>query len=305
MVKEGLEKQFFKVNASKYVQNKTFDVYRPASLDNPKNNSVMFITEKYIDRASVFETVKECLIFWPASQEVPSEIQEKNAVCIVNDTHNQFANFFKENSISNLPQPEECAVVNGAFIEKGAVIGQNCTIFPGSYIGTDVTIGDNVYIGSGVKLLGIVSIGNNVVIRENTVIGADGLTTDRDATGKAITLPQFGGVVIHDDVQIGANTVIARGAIDDTEIGRGSKIDSCTFISHNVHIGEDSFVVGETIMFGSSSVGDRVLISGNCTLSNYTSVGDDSVLGQAALVTKSIPAGKIAIGSPAKVVRDK
>lgn len=300
-----MDRKFFAVNVSKYVPEKNFEVSRPASLDHPRDHAVMFITERFMDRAAVLETVRECLIFWPSSQAVPEGIQKANAVCVVENTHNQFAQFFQENGITNLPKAGEYTVVNGAFIEKGAVIGNNCTIFPGAYIGADVTIGDNVHIASGVKLVGIVTVGDHVVIRENTVIGADGLTTDRDERGKALTLPQFGGVVICDDVQIGANTVIARGAIDDTVIGRGSKIDSCVFISHNAHIGEDSFIVGETILFGSSRVGDRVLISGNCTLSNYVSVGDDSVLGQAALATKSIPAGKIAVGSPAKVIRDK
>ncbi len=300
-----MEKSYFAVNVSKYVSNHCFEVNRPASIDYPKDNSVMFITEHFIDRAFVFENVKHCLIFWPKMYSVPNGIEEKNAICIVDDPHNAFANFFRDNHITNLPSMRESVVVNGSYIEKGAEIGESCTIFPGAYIGADVTIGNNVYIGSGVKIVGNVKIGDNVIIRENTVIGVDGLTTDRDKSGKAITIPQFGGVLIHNEVQIGANTIIARGAIDDTVIGRGSKIDSSVFISHNVHIGEDSFIVGETIMFGSSSVGDRVLISGNCTLSNYVSIGNDSILGQAALATKSIPESKIALGSPAKVIRDR
>lgn len=110
----------------------------------------------------------------------------------------------------NLPLPSEYEVINGAHIEIGAVIGKNCVIFPGVYIGKDVIIGDDVYIASGVKLVGSVTIGDHVVIRDNTVIGADGLTTSRDDNGEAITIPQFGGVSIEDDVQIGANVVIAR-----------------------------------------------------------------------------------------------
>lgn len=300
-----VEHKFFCVNVNKYDKDKNFEVYRPASLNNPKDNSVMFITEKFISQAEEFKKVKECLIFWPQSIDVIPGISECNAVVTVKDTHNSFCRFFKENSITGIPKQNEYQLVKGAYIEDGALIGTGCTIFPGAYIGSETEIGNEVYIGSGVKILGRVKIGNRVVIRENTVIGADGLTTDRDEAGKAITMPQFGGVVIEDDVQIGANTVIARGAIDDTVLCRGCKIDNCTFISHNVHVGEDTFIVGETIMFGSSRVGDRVLISGNSTLSNYVSVGNDSVIGQSSLVTKDIPDGKIAFGSPAKVMRDK
>jgi UDP-3-O-[3-hydroxymyristoyl] glucosamine N-acyltransferase len=156
-----------------------------------------------------------------------------------------------------------------------------------------------------VKIVGEANIGNNVIIRENTVIGADGLTTDRDENGKAMTMPQFGGVVIEDDVNIGANSVIARGAIDNTIIHRGSKIDNCVFISHNVQIGSDTFVVGESIMFGSASTGERVLISGNTTIGNYVHIGDDTILGQNSSAIKSIPNGKLAYGNPAKAIRDR
>lgn len=96
------------------------------------------------------------------------------------------------------------------------------------------------------NFLGEAHVGNNVVIRENTVIGADGLTTDRDENGKALTIPQFGGVILEDDVQIGALTVIERGAIDNTTIKKGSKIDNSCFISHNVTIEEDAFLVYRT-----------------------------------------------------------
>ncbi len=298
-------KQFFCINVNEYCQEKNFDVYRPASINKPQNNAVMFISESFMECVAVFTEVENSLIFWPQAMDIPTEISEKNAVVPVADPHNAFCGFFQEHNIVNLPENRPFQVVNGSYIEEGASIGEACMIFPGAYIGADVTIGNSVYIGSGVKLLGSMEIGNNVVIRENTVIGADGLTTDRDSQGRAVTMPQFGGVVIGDDVQIGANSVIARGAIDDTVIGRGSKIDNCVFVSHNVSIGEDTFVVGETIMFGSSKVGDRVLISGNSTLSNYVSVGDDCVIGQASLVTKSIPSGKIAFGNPAKVVRDR
>lgn len=190
--------------------------------------------------------------------------------------------------------------IDGAWIAEDVQIGTETEIFPGAYISGECRIGNHVYIGSGVKLMGEVEIGDNVVIRENTVIGADGLTTDRDADGRAITMPQFGKVVIEDNVQIGANVTIARGAIDETRICRGAKIDSGVFISHNVRIDEDSFVVGETIMFGSSSVGKRCLISGNATIMNMVHIGDESVVGAGAVVTKSVQEKTIVKGNPAR-----
>ena len=173
-------------------------------------------------------------------------------------------------------------------------------ILPGAYIGGEVELGDNCYIGFGTKLVGEIHVGNNVIIRENSVIGADGLSTDRDENGRAITMPQFGGVIIEDDVQIGALTVIGRGAIDNTILKRGSKVDNSTFISHNVTVGEDTFVVGESIMFGSSSTGKQVLISGNSTIRDGRHIGDRAIVGMGSVVVKNVEDGTIIKGNPAR-----
>lgn len=299
-VKEDGMKRYFDVSADRYVKGKHFSVYRPASLNNPKDHALMFIMKGHLDKKEVFERVAECLIFWPEECEVPETVAQRHAVVKCREPHREFARFFSDNSIAYLPEMEQVDIKNGAFVSRTAKIGSGCRIFPGAYIGGDVELGDDVYIGSGVKLLGEVYIGNHVVIRENTVIGADGLTTDRDEMGKALTIPQFGSVVIEDDVQIGANSVIARGAIDETRICRGSKIDSQAFISHNVTIDCDTFVVGETIMFGSSSVGKRCLISGNSTIMNAVHIGSDSIVGAGAVVTKSVADNRVVKGNPAK-----
>lgn len=292
-------KEYFNVNAEKYCPDKHFSVVRPASLNKPKDHAVMFIVEKYMEKVPVFEGVEECLIFWPETCRIPANIQ-KHAIVPCANPHGEYCRFYQENHITYLPQPEETEYKKGSWIAKGAVIGNNVTIMPGCYIGGEARIGEDVYIGCGTKIMGEVTIGDRVVIRENSVIGADGLTTDRDANGAAITMPQFGSVVIEDDAQIGALTVIARGAIDETVIGHGSKIDNSTFISHNVHIGEHSFVVGETIMFGSSSVGDQCLVSGNSTIMNVVNVGNRAVVGAGAVVTKSVEDRGVVLGNPAK-----
>ena len=293
-------KEYFKVNVSKYTDNKNFDVVRPASLNNPKDNAVMFIMEKNIEQAYVFKQVCDCLIFWPSLCMVPDEVAEKHVIISCERPHREYCRFFKNNNITYLPKKEQVQYIDGAWIAEGAMIGTEAVIFPGAYISGECRIGNHVFIGSGVKLIGEIEIGNNVVIRENTVVGADGLTTDRDADGRAITMPQFGKVILEDDVQIGANVTIARGAIDETRICRRAKIDSGAFISHNVQIDEDSFVVGETIMFGSSSVGKKCLISGNSTIMNTVSIGDESIVGAGAVVTKSVPEKTVVKGNPAR-----
>ena len=294
------ERKFFDINVNKYDREKSFAVYRPSSLNQPRSNSVMFVMEKYVGMSAVLDRVKDCLIFWPKEILVPLVIKERHAVILSDAPRKDYNRFFRDNKIEYYPKQEEFEFVQGAMICKGAVIGNDCTIMPGAYVGGEVTCGNNVYIGCGAKLVGHVEIGNNVVIRENTVIGADGLTTDRDEDGSALTMPQFGGVVIGAEVQIGANTVIGRGAIDDTVIGKGCKIDNCCFISHNVILEENVFIVGETLMMGSSKAGRRSYISGNVVVRNKVMIEEGAFVGMGAVVTKDVKRKTIVMGNPAK-----
>lgn len=293
-------KEYFCVNVNRYDNSKDFCVVRPASLNCPKNNAVMFISEGYRDQIDAFRKCNDCLIFWPNSISIPKDIKERHAVYFVNNSRNGYCSFFRDNNITYYPLVEEFEILNGAFIAKTAKIGNNTIILPGAYIGGEVEIGENCYISSGTRIVGEVNIGSNVIIRENSVIGADGLSTDRDENGHAITMPQFGGVIIEDNVQIGALTVIARGAIDNTVIKRGSKIDNSTFISHNVVIGEDTFVVGETIMFGSSSTGKQAFISGNSTIRDGRHIGEKSIVGMGSVVVGNVKDRMVVKGNPAK-----
>lgn len=293
--------KLFAISVDKYLEGKTFTVFRPASLDRPHSNAVMFVTKGFISKAKILETVTSCLVFWTNEISVPKIIIEQHAVILCENPRLEYCRFFNDNAITNHPKPSEYEIVNGVVIEKGAIIGHNAVIYPQVYISAEAIIGDNVLIGSGTRIVGRVKIGNDVVIRENTVIGADGLTIDRDKNGKAVTMPQFGGVRIGNGVSIGSNTVIARGAIDDTVIESGCKIDNSCFISHNVNLGEDTFVVGETIMCGSSSTGKRVLVSGNVTTRTGTHIGDDVIVGMGSVVTAPVDDNTIVYGNPAKM----
>ena len=293
-------KEYFSINVNKYDLNKDFFVVRPASLNFPKNNAVMFVMEKYVSMANALDTVKECLVFWPEKYDVPEKLKKRHVFVQSAAPRKEYNRFFKDNRIKYYPKPEEYNIVNGAYISKSAVIGEDCTIMPGAYIGGEVTIGNRVYVGCGTKLVGCIEIGEDVVIRENTVIGADGLTTERDDDGSALTMPQFGGVIIGDRTQIGANTVIGRGAIDNTIIGSGCKIDNCCFISHNVTLEENVFVVGETLMMGSSKAKKNSYISGNVVVRNKVTIGENAFVGMGAVVTKDVENDVTVLGNPAK-----
>lgn len=292
--------KYFKICASKYDASKKYNVVRPSSLNNPKDNSVMFITKPYIDKWENVLKVNECIVIWPEDVEVPSLVKDKHVVILSDEPRKGFAEFFYNNEITYNQPIRDYDIVNGSFICKGAVIGENCQIFPGTYVDSQVRIGKDCYIASGVKLMGKVIIGDKCIIRENTVIGSDGLTTRRNAFGKVMTIPQFGGVVIEDNVQIGANTVVCKGAIDDTVIRTGSRIDNCCFISHNVQIGEDTLVVGETLMMGSSSTGEQAYISGGSIIRDGIKIGEKAFVGMGSVVVKDIQKDCKVKGNPAR-----
>lgn len=293
-------KKYFKVNVNKYNQSKEFYIYRPSSLNNPKSNSVMFIQSEYMHMVNSFEKVNECLIYWPNDFEIPKSIMNKNVYIKCKNPHKEYCRFFKENKIENLLKKKKYIFKDGYTYSEDVFLDETSTIFPNVFLSGNIKIGKNVYIGSGSRIIGDVIIGNNVVIKENSVIGADGLTTDRDEDGVAITMPQFGGVIIEDNVQIGANTTIARGAIDDTIIRKGSKIDNNCFISHNCILDENVFIVGESILFGSVHVKRNSQISGNSTIRNGVCIGEYSFVGMGSVVTKDVENNAVVLGNPAK-----
>lgn len=294
------EYEYFNISVNEYVKGKNFSVTRPASLNNPKDNSVMFIQKQYLNNSDTFLKVSNCLIFWPNGYDVPSEIVEKHAVFVCEEPHLEFCYFFKTHGVTNYVQFGETKEIDHYITSGNVVVGEGTKIFPYVYINGNVRIGKNCYIGSGARIIGNVCIGDNVVIKENSVLGADGLSTDRNENGEAVSMPQFGGLIIEDNVQIGANTVIARGAIDNTVIRRGCKIDNCCWISHNNFLDENVFVVGEATTFGSVTIGKNAQISGNATVRNGLKVGEAALVGAGSVVTRSVKDGAIVSGNPAR-----
>ncbi|MBN2564838.1 MAG: UDP-3-O-(3-hydroxymyristoyl)glucosamine N-acyltransferase [Candidatus Eisenbacteria bacterium] len=184
-------------------------------------------------------------------------------------------------------------------VMDGAVIGDGAAIHAGSYVGRSCSIGRNVVLYPGVTVRYGSVIGDRVVVHPGTVIGSDGFGFA--GPGHTNTkVPQIGNVVIEDDVEIGANVCIDRATLGSTRICRGSKIDNLVQIGHNVVIGEDSIVVAQVGISGSTRVGRGVVLAGQAGLVGHIEIGDGAMVGAQAGVTRSIPAGERVSGYPAR-----
>jgi len=199
------------------------------------------------------------------------------------------------------PGPGVHASVN---IHPEAVIGTNAFIGPNTIIGKS-KIGNDVTIHGNVSIYDNVEIGNKVIIHSGVVLGTDGFGYERDGDGTLIKFPQLGKVVISDSVEIGANTCIAKGALQDTIIGEGTKINNLCHIAHNVRIGKNVLITGQINISGSCLVDDEVWISPNATIRDHIHIGKGAHVGIGAVVTKNIPAGETWIGNPAKKYEKK
>nr|WP_199064320.1 UDP-3-O-(3-hydroxymyristoyl)glucosamine N-acyltransferase [Chromobacterium sp. ASV5] len=189
-------------------------------------------------------------------------------------------------------------------IGRNAVVGERCRLLPGVVVGDDVVIGDDVTLHPNVTIYQGCLIGNRVAIHSGSVIGGDGfgLAWDKDHWFK---IPQTGRVILEDDVEIGANTTVDRGALADTIIRQGAKIDNLVQIAHNVQIGEHTAIAGCVGIAGSAKIGARCTVGGAAMFVGHIEVADRTHIGGGTLVSKSIKEpGNYASSYPLQSMKD-
>jgi UDP-3-O-[3-hydroxymyristoyl] glucosamine N-acyltransferase len=186
------------------------------------------------------------------------------------------------------------------FVDAGVEIAENVEIGPGCVIQQGVKIASGTRLTANITICTQVSIGKNVIIHPGVVIGADGFGIANDK-GKWIKVPQLGSVEIGDDVEIGANTTIDRGALDNTIIGVGVKLDNQIQIAHNVIIGEHTVIAGSAGVAGSTQIGKHCAIGGGACINGHLTIADGVQITGMSMVTKSIKeSGSYSSGIPAE-----
>ena len=193
-----------------------------------------------------------------------------------------------------------------AVISENAKIGTNCCIGNFVVIGDNCSIGDNTIIYDRVSLVQNCDIGRNCIIQSGATLGSDGFSFERDYDSLELErFPHLSGVKIGNNVDICANSSIARGSLSDTVIGDGSKLDALVHVAHNVIIGRNCELTAGTIIGGSTTIGDTSWMGLNCTLKNKISIGSRVIVGCGAAVINDISDEDIVAGVPAKSIKDK
>lgn len=197
-----------------------------------------------------------------------------------------------------------------------AKIGAKTRILANCYIGEKAELGENCFLHSGINIGTRVKVGKDCIFHNGVSLGADGFSfvtenpdnIEQARKGKELSentqqvifkIPSLGSVVIEDNVEIGANTTIDRGTIENTTIGANTKIDDQVMIGHNCRVGKGCLIVSQVGIAGSCVIGDRVVIAGQAGLADHINIGSDSIIAAKAGVTKSFPAKSIIVGIPA------
>ena len=183
--------------------------------------------------------------------------------------------------------PLSACVGEKVVIGSDVVIGENVTLYPGCVIGNGVSIGDDSLLYPNVVVYDNCLIGRRAIVHGGVVIGSDGFGFAKEED-RWIKIPQIGRVIIGDDVEIGANTSIDRGALDDTVIGNGVKLDNQIQIAHNVVIGDDAAMAGCVGIAGSTKIGQRCTLGGAAMIVGHIEIADDVHISAGTLVTKSL-----------------
>jgi len=194
---------------------------------------------------------------------------------------------------------EEVVIGPFSVLEEGVSVGQGAIIGPLVYIGRGSRIGKHCRLYPHVVIREGVVLKDRVIVHSGAVIGSDGFGYVKDQQGQYVKIPQVGGVLIEDDVEIGSNVTIDRATIGWTLVKRGTKIDNLVQIAHNVVVGEDCIIVAQVGIAGSVVIGDRARLAGQVGVTDHVEIGHDVTVGAKSGVTKSLPPGVTVIGYPA------
>jgi len=270
---------------------------RPASLWEATPDSITFcVREKVPKPLDIIRSSQASVIIIDRDLDLKGETFNDKALIRVDNPRESIIKIL--NHCFSAETPCKC-IDPTASVHKDAIIHPSVHIGPNCAIGK-ATIRENTIIHANVVINDQVQIGKNVIVLPGCVIGFTGFGYYKDGSSKLVNFPHYGGVIIGDDVEIGANTCIDRGTLGNTVIKNGAKIDNLCHIAHNVTIGENSMVIALAMVGGSTKTGDGSWIAPGAVLRDGISIGRNSLVGLGAVVVKDVPDNTTVIGNPAK-----
>lgn len=280
-----------------YIGDKGIAVEGFCALSNLKSYCITWI--KRFENFDISAVNKELNILFVTNTPEETSVPVGYNVIMCNDPKAVFFsilnNYWKKTqSVGIAPT----AVVETTHIGRNVSIGHNC------YISPDVIIGDDVVIEHNVSIINKAVIGDRVLIHAGARLGTDGYGYYTDINGLNQKVEHYGGIVIGADSEVGANTCIDRGTLDDTVIGRNVKIDNLCHIAHNVKIEDNSMVIALSLLGGSSHLKRNSYIAPGVMVINQATIGEDAYVGMGAVVVRDVPDNKLVAGVPAKILRD-
>jgi len=284
-----------------------------APIDSASTEEVTFLSNRKYSSELMQSSAGACIMSTETLDKAPEGMD-----ILVSD--NPYASYAKIATAFYPVQNDNGNISEKAYIADSAEIGKNCNIEAGAFIGDNVVIGDDCYIGSGACINDNVKVGNNCSIRHgvaisHSILGNDiilhpGVRLGQDGFGFAtergvhIKVPQLGRVIIKDDVEIGANSCIDRGAGPDTVIGHNTKIDNLVQIGHNVQIGRGCIIVSQVGISGSTKIGDYTVIGGQVGIAGHLTIGSMVTIAAQSGVMHSIEDKATVGGAPAIPIKD-
>jgi UDP-3-O-[3-hydroxymyristoyl] glucosamine N-acyltransferase len=283
-------------SASKIIGDSNYLIHRVASLDTAGPNDLSYCSAKKSDGLNMMKASGAGIILCDASIPDIESLQTQKCIIIVDNPRLCFLRCIK---LFLKPQIE-WDIHSTAIIEPGVKLPERVSIGPMVYIGKDVEIGENTVIENRVHLGERVIIGRNVIIQAGAVLGCTGQGFERAQDGVFEKFPQLGSIVIENDVEIGANSIVVRGALAETHIGQGTKIGHLVDIGHNVHIGLHVFISAGVVVCGSATIGDFSWLSPQCCIKNKVKIGRKVTIGLGVVIEKDVPDGWTMYGVPAR-----
>lgn len=270
----------------KYIFNGNENVVITAysSFVNLNSNNISWVKNQSNYNEEVLFGLKDFLLITHPDVEIKKENNVNAAFIVCENPKEAFFSILNE----FFPQKKYDNFVSTSSMVEGEIIGQNVYIGHNCYIGKDVVISNNVVIKNNVSIEGKVRIGENTIIHSGVIIGTDGYGYFQNNDGKNLKVPHYGGVIIGNDVEIGANTCIDRGTLDDTIIGNNVKIDNLCHIAHNCIIGDNSSIIALSMLGGSSILKENSYIAPGVMIKNQVHIGENSLVGMGAVVIKDV-----------------